>query len=100
MRLRLSILAILLTALPVLAAPSYAQTPGATLPVTVTDLAVPGYTKKVRNVPQSLKEKVYAEYGIRHHAPGEYEVDHLISLELGGSNSIRNLWPESYVTQP
>jgi hypothetical protein len=27
-------------------------------------------------------------------------VDHLISLELGGSNSIRNLWPESFSTQP
>ena len=25
-----------------------------------------------------------------------YEVDHLISLELGGSNSVRNLWPEPY----
>jgi len=23
-------------------------------------------------------------------------VDHLISLELGGSNSIKNLWPEPY----
>ena len=30
----------------------------------------------------------------------EYEIDHLISLELGGSNSIRNLWPQSYITQP
>jgi hypothetical protein len=27
-------------------------------------------------------------------------VDHLISLELGGSNSIKNLWPQSYRTQP
>ena len=27
-------------------------------------------------------------------------MDHLISLELGGSNSIRNLWPESRRTQP
>ena len=23
-------------------------------------------------------------------------MDHLISLELGGSNSLKNLWPESY----
>jgi hypothetical protein len=42
-----------------------------------------------------VKRKVYAEYGITHHEPSEFEVDHLISLELGGSNSIRNLWPES-----
>jgi hypothetical protein len=27
-------------------------------------------------------------------------VDHSISLELGGSNSIKNLWPQSYKTTP
>ena len=26
-----------------------------------------------------------------------YEIDHLIPLELGGSNDISNLWPQSYV---
>ncbi|MGY2896144.1 HNH endonuclease signature motif containing protein [Deinococcus sp. UYEF24] len=63
-------------------------------------VCVSGYTKTVRNVPQSLKEQVYREYGITSRQPGEYEVDHIISLELGGSNSIRNLYPESYKTQP
>ncbi len=80
--------------------PDLKMTPGATLPVTRDDICVPGYTKKVRNVPSSVKQQVYAEYGIASHRPGEYEVDHLISLELGGSNSIKNLWPESYLTQP
>jgi hypothetical protein len=75
-------------------------TPGATLEVTTSDLCVPGYTKKVRNVPSSVKQQVYAEYGMTSHAPGEYEVDHLIPLELGGSNSLKNLWPESRQTQP
>jgi len=45
-------------------------------------------------VPQSLKNQVYAEYGVTKHLPGEYEIDHLVSLELGGSNDIINLWPE------
>src|SRR5437764_1619157 len=95
-------LAIVLAALAVAVAqsspptlPDPKLTPGDVLPVTKEDICTPGYSKKVRNVPEAVKRKVYALYGIQQHEPGEYEVDHLISLELGGSNSIRNLWPES-----
>ena len=70
-------------------------TPGAAFAnVTAAQICTSGYSKGVRNVPQSEKNAVYNEYGIRRHAPGSYEVDHLVSLELGGSNSIKNLWPE------
>ena len=75
-------------------------TPGDVFEVTVQDLCVPGYTKKVRNVPAEMKREVYEEYGVTSHGPGDYEVDHLIPLELGGSNSIKNLWPESHRTSP
>jgi len=80
--------------------PDVSKTPGDTLDVTRNDICVVGYTKTVRNVPTAIKDAVYASYGIVRHAPGEYEVDHLISLELGGSNSVRNLWPQSYKTSP
>ena len=80
--------------------PDPARTPGAILAVTAADICVPGYAKKVRNVPAAVKRQVYRSYGIARHRPGDYEVDHLISLELGGSNSVRNLWPESYRTSP
>jgi hypothetical protein len=80
--------------------PDTSRTPGATLEVTSADICVPGYSKKVRNVPAAVKRQVYASYGILTHKPGDYEVDHLISLELGGSNSVRNLWPQSYRTHP
>src|SRR3984893_6677753 len=73
-------------------------TPGATFDVTLQDISEPGYSKKVRNVTAELKREVYAEYGIAEHQPGEYEVDHLIPLSIGGSNSIKNMWPESYRT--
>lgn len=80
--------------------PDSVLTPGATLPVTTADICTPGYSRKIRNVPAEVKRDVYRRYGIRHHRAGEYEVDHLISLELGGSNSERNLWPQSYWTTP
>lgn len=73
-----------------------ACTPGAIIDgVTKDQICVPGYSKSVRNVPESEKNQVYLEYGITSRQSGEYEVDHLISLELGGSNDISNLWPEA-----
>ena len=81
--------------------PNETMTPGVVDPAATKEkICVPGYTQTVRNVPQSLKNQVYQEYGIFQHKPREYEIDHLISLELGGSNDIKNLWPQSYVTQP
>lgn len=80
--------------------PNATLTPGDVLTTNVTRICTPGYSKTVRDVPESLKKAVYREYGITHHAPDSYEVDHLVSLELGGSNSIRNLWPESYTSEP
>jgi hypothetical protein len=80
--------------------PDPALTPGAVLEVTAADICVRGYSKRVRNVPAEIKREAYAIYGVRTHEPGEYEIDHLISLELGGSNSLKNLWPESFRTHP
>lgn len=78
-----------------------ACTPGAIISTaTKEQICQSGYAKSVRNVPTSEKDQVYAEYGITHHATGEYEVDHLVSLELGGSNDIANLWPEAASPKP
>jgi hypothetical protein len=75
-------------------------TPGDVFEVTAADICIPGYSKKVRNVPAALKRQAYALYGISTWKTGDYEVDHLIPLSLGGSNSIKNLWPQSTVTSP
>lgn len=78
------------------ALPNSALTPGAVFRVTKTEVCVSGYTARVRSVPLSVRKKVFAEYGIAYADRAKYEVDHLISLELGGSNDIKNLWPEPY----
>jgi hypothetical protein len=76
--------------------PDPACTPGDIFPnVTKDQVCTPGYSSSVRNVPASEKDAVYAEYGITQHSTGEYEVDHFVSLELGGSNDISNLFPEA-----
>jgi hypothetical protein len=72
-----------------------ACTPGAIFTdATAKQICVPGYSSSVRNVSTNTKDQVYANYNITSHFTGEYEVDHLISLQLGGSNDIANLWPE------
>lgn len=77
--------------------PDSSCTPGVALPdVTTAQVCKSGYASSVRNVPQSEKDQVFAEYGVTSHPAGAYEVDHLVSLELGGSNEIANLWPETY----
>lgn len=75
-------------------------TPGAVFPDATKDkICVSGYTATVRDVPESLKKQVFTEYKIDP-ASDKFEVDHLVSLELGGSNDIKNLWPQSYTTTP
>jgi hypothetical protein len=45
-------------------------------------------------VSEPIERSVFKAYGIERPPPGAYEIDHLISLDLGGSNDPRNLWPE------
>jgi hypothetical protein len=77
-------------------------TPGATNPVvTQSDIAsticAPGWPSSVRppeSYTEPLKRRLMASYGDKY-AIRDYELDHLVSLELGGAPSDpRNLWPE------
>jgi len=58
-------------------------------------------TPNIRNVSEKTKTIVYYHYGVVNHqgyctGTEGCEVDHLISLELGGSNDATNLWPQSF----
>lgn len=80
--------------------PNAALTPGEVLSTNVNEICVSGYARRVRNVSTATKNQVYAEYGIASHAPDQYEVDHLIPLGIGGSNDIKNLWPQPTDPRP
>jgi hypothetical protein len=86
--------------------PDSKLTPGDTFQgVTAADVCTPGWASDHRHVTEELRAQVYARYGYNYDncqgrqqgAPSQAcEVDHLIPLELGGSNDLRNLWPEPY----
>jgi hypothetical protein len=80
--------------------PDSKLTPGDTLPaVTAAEVCTPGWASEHRHVTESMRDRVYTEYG-RTRGPDCCEVDHLIPLELGGSNDMKNLWPEPDAPRP
>ena len=80
--------------------PNPTLTPGDPLPgVTAAQVCRSGYATSVRNVSSAEKAEVFRRYNEPDIA-GKYEVDHFISLELGGSNNLTNLWPEPYTPAP
>lgn len=83
-------------------------TPGAADPRVTQDnidstICVSGYASSVRppvSYTEPLKFKLMDAYGYTD-SPSNYELDHLIPLEIGGSPSdVRNLWPEPHYTTP
>jgi hypothetical protein len=80
---------------PAVDVPRRSLTPGVAFAVGTARICVSGYSASVRNVPQAEATAVYDRYGVAH-VPYAHEVDHLVSLEIGGSNAIANLWPEPY----
>jgi hypothetical protein len=78
-------------------------TPGATTGMTAAQLCAKDFrTGTVRNVTEATKHAACAEYGLaKTDCVGtKVEIDHLVSLELGGSNDLKNLWPEPYLPKP
>lgn len=85
--------------------PDQACTPGLANSAVTQDniqstICVSGYTKTIRpkaSYTSSLKRDQITQYGFSDTNSRDYEEDHLISLELGGSpDSPQNLWPEPH----
>src|SRR5947208_807983 len=72
--------------------PDKTRTPGVANPDVTQDnidqtICVSGWTKKIRpptNYTSELKQQQIKEYRYADKKPGDYEEDHLISLQLGG----------------
>lgn len=55
-----------------------------------------------RHVTDAMKDAVCVAYGLKPHCYGRqtYEIDHLVSRELGGIDDVKNLWPQPYFQHP
>lgn len=86
-------------------------TPGVVRTTSRKAICEGGSTDQFRHTTELVKNKAYALYGIDKHSPVGffgmespkpplYEIDHLISLELGGADELENLWPQPYYMHP
>jgi hypothetical protein len=79
------------------ARPNRSLTPGAVRPVSLAEICGGGDDKN-RPVSPAVQKEVFKNYGIANARPQDYEVDYLITPELGGSDDIHNLWPEPFAS--
>jgi putative zinc finger protein len=77
-----------------LALPVASITPGATWEVSAEELCS-GNTH-TRPITAAMRAEVLREYGVEHLPSDQYELDYLITPELGGATDTRNLWPQRY----
>ncbi|HEU0120263.1 MAG TPA: zf-HC2 domain-containing protein [Bryobacteraceae bacterium] len=78
------------------AAPRAALTPGAVRTVNLAAMCAAADEGDRPVITPALAQEVFRRYGIYDPRPRAYEVDYLIPPDLGGSNEVKNLWPQSY----
>jgi len=76
------------------AVPNANLTPGATTPIRVQDVCAANVAPNDPAVPDPLKREVLREYGLNGASDIAYEIDYLVTPQLGGAANIRNLWPQ------
>ena len=79
----------------IVSVPDSRLTPGATLLLSRKAVCAATGTNN-KDVPVSMRRKVFEAYGMQRAQPKDYEVDYLITPALGGTDDVHNLWPESH----
>jgi hypothetical protein len=74
--------------------PNRTLTPGAALAIQRKDVCAAEDNDPSWLIPSSVQQKALQEYGVAPSQAREYQLDYLIPPALGGTNDIRNLWPE------
>ena len=71
-------------------------TPGEAVQLPLRQVCSGDARERTPLVPASLREQVFEAYGLHSARQQDFEVDYLIARDLGGAESLRNLWPEPY----
>lgn len=71
-------------------------TPGATWDISAQELCAG--TRHTRAVTAAMRAQVLSAYGMEDVPTDQYELDYLITPELGGATDARNLWPQAYAS--
>ena len=79
-----------------LALPVASITPGATWEVSLDELC--SSSPRVRPITAAMRAQVVSAYGVESVPSDQYELDYLVTPELGGATDARNLWPQKYVS--
>jgi hypothetical protein len=56
--------------------------------------------KDRRGVTLAMEQKIFARYHLPWGWRARYKIDHLIPVELGGADTIDNLWPQKIQARP
>lgn len=86
--------------------PDPVLTPGVTRNISLAEVCATKWDRDARAVTSQMKREVFRSYGLRGNYPVAwchrdghgrvFEIDHLVSRELGGADDVKNLWPECY----
>lgn len=92
-------------AIPSAFAQDLALTPGvARTDLTLAEICSRKWGKDRRHVTPAMRREALARYGKPACRPDKhgrrFELDHLISRELGGADDVNNLWPQCYAGKP
>ncbi len=78
--------------------PVVSLTPGATWNVSVEELCNP-VRREPRPIAAAVRHQVLRGYRMEHVPLDQYELDYLITPELGGAPDVQNLWPQRYASR-
>jgi len=81
---------------PVFLLPRADLTPGMARPVNISEICESGRDGQTGLIPASVHQSVFESYGADYRQAADYELDYLITPELGGVPDPRNLWPQTY----